>query len=165
MFAPKNILVPTDFSEYSDRAFIKALDIAHLCNSQIFLLHIIDRTIQLFVADYCLDNKLVERFEHESIITSNENLQKVIKRVAESKKVKIIPDVKRGIPSEEILKTQQEQEIDLIVIASHGKKGMKPSIGSVADEVVRGARCPVLLERNRMDKQFPDAALLTSRKL
>jgi universal stress protein A len=147
MFAPKNILVPTDFSEYSYRAFKKSLDIAKLHNSRIFLLHIIDRTVQQFVTDYCLDSKVVERVVNESIITSNEKLQMMIDRYPESKEVKIITDVRRGIPFEEILKNQQEQEIDLIVIASHGRTDLiKPFIGSVAERVMRGAKCTVLLE-------------------
>jgi len=147
MFAPKNILVPTDFSEYSYRAFKKSLDIAKLHNSRIFLLHIIDQTVQQFVTDYCLDSKVVERVVNESIITSNEKLQMMIDRYPESKEVKIITDVRRGIPFEEILKNQQEQEIDLIVIASHGRTGLiKLFIGSVAERVMKGAKCTVLLE-------------------
>jgi universal stress protein A len=84
---------------------------------------------------------------NESIITSNEKLQMMIDRYPESKEVKIITDVRRGIPFEEILKNQQEQEIDLIVIASHGRTDLiKPFIGSVAERVMRGAKCTVLLE-------------------
>jgi nucleotide-binding universal stress UspA family protein len=40
MFAPKNILVPTDFSEHSDRALKQAVDIASEHNSKIYLLHV-----------------------------------------------------------------------------------------------------------------------------
>jgi universal stress protein A len=149
MFAPKNILAPTDFSEYSAQAFKKALDIAKSHNSRIFLLHIIDGTIQQFVTDYCLDGKIVERVVNESIITSNEKIQKVIVRFPGSKEVKIITDVRRGVPSEEILKTQKEEEIDLIVIASRGRTGLKKLlIGSVTEKVMRGAACHVLLVKS-----------------
>ena len=149
MFAPKNILVPTDFSEYSGQAFKKALDIAKLHSSGIFLLHIIDGTMQQFVTDYCFDSKILERVVSESIIRSNENLQKMVEKSPGSKGVKIITDVRRGVPFEEILKTQQEQEIDLIVMAFHGRTGLKINpIGSVTERVTRGAGCTVLLVKN-----------------
>jgi len=149
LFVPKSILVPTDFSEFSDKAFKYALDIAKRNNARIFLLHVIDGTIQRFIADYCIDTKVVERVVSESVITSNANLQKMIDSISEKKEVKIITDVRRGVPYEEILKNQQEQEIDLIVIASHGRTGLKKLfIGSVAEKVIREAECTVLLVRN-----------------
>jgi nucleotide-binding universal stress UspA family protein len=51
---------------------------------------------------------------------------------------------------EEILKEQQSKKMDLIVIASHGKTGLLSHlIGSVAEKVARGAKCPVMLVRNK----------------
>ena len=149
MFEPKTILVPTDFSKFSNKAFKYALDIAMRYNSRIFLLHVIDSTIQQFVADYCIDTRVAERVVNESIITSNENVKKMIDSFSETKEVKIITDVRRGIPYEEILKNQQEHEIDLIVIASQGRTGLrKLLIGSVTEKVIREAGCPVLLVKN-----------------
>jgi nucleotide-binding universal stress UspA family protein len=58
--------------------------------------------------------------------------------------------VKKGTPYEEILKDQMEKNIDLIVIASHGTTGLlNYFMGSVADKVTKGAKCPVLLLRNK----------------
>ncbi|MCK9197324.1 MAG: universal stress protein, partial [Syntrophales bacterium] len=66
--------------------------------------------------------------------------------IGEAKKLKIVFDVKNGNPAEVILTEQQEKKIDLIVIASHGKTGlMKQLMGSVADKVVKGAKCPVIV--------------------
>jgi nucleotide-binding universal stress UspA family protein len=60
----------------------------------------------------------------------------------------VVFDVRSGIPYEEILKEQQERKADLIVIASHGRTGLlKSLIGSVAERVMREAKCPVLLVR------------------
>lgn len=149
MFSPQNLLVPTDFSEFSELAFKKALNIARVHNSSIFLLHIIDGTIQQFVTDYCFDKKLVDRVVHESIVSANEKLKKKIEKFPEAKEVKIITDVRRGVPYEEILGSQEEQEIDLIVISSHGRTGLKKMlIGSVTEKVLRGAACSVLLVKS-----------------
>jgi hypothetical protein len=53
MFKPNKILVPTDFSEYSDKALQKALDIAKEEGSEILLFHVIHDDFQTCVVDYC----------------------------------------------------------------------------------------------------------------
>ena len=146
MFHPRKILVPTDFSEDSDLAFRMALSIAVTYQARIFLLHVISSTVQLSLADYSLEQSIVDRVLNESIVFSNEKLQEVIDKNQQSGNIKIIPDVRKGQPHEEILKEASERKIDLIVIASHGKTGLqKYFIGSVTEKVMKEAKCPVLL--------------------
>ncbi len=146
MFAPRNILVPTDFSKYSDAAIKKAIDIATQHNSNIYLLHVIDRQIQQCAVDYCLDYAVVKQLEKASIKESKGKLKKEADGIIKNKKIKVIFDIKNGVPSEVILSEQKAKKINLIVIASHGKTGLlKHLMGSVADKVVRGAKCPVLI--------------------
>ncbi len=144
MFAPKNILVPTDFSAYSDKALKKAVEIASEHKSKIYLLHVVDEIVQCAV-DYCLDVSLVKQVEKQSLGFAREKLQKEAEGFAKSKGIQIIVDVKMGDTYETILKEQKDKRIDLIVIASHGKKGVIHRLGSIADKVMRGAKCPVLL--------------------
>jgi len=144
MFAPKNILVPTDFSAYSDKALKKAVEIASEHKSKIYLLHVVDEIMQCAV-DYCLDISLVKQVEKQSLNFAKEKLQKEAEAFARSKNVQIIVDVKMGDTYETILKEQKDKRIDLIVIASSGKKGVIHHLGSIADKVMRGAKCPVLL--------------------
>lgn len=146
MFPPKRILVPTDFSEFSGRAFRQAIDLAKLFNAKIYLLHVINAGAQQCVADYCLSTMIMKRIENESIVSTDENLRKEIRMYSGSGDVEIIPTLKKGFPEEEIIKEQEEKNIDLIVMASHGKNGfMKHLLGSVAERVMRGSTCPVLL--------------------
>ncbi|TRZ76083.1 MAG: universal stress protein [Deltaproteobacteria bacterium] len=150
MFQPRKILVPTDFSEDSDLAFQMALSIAVKYQARIFLLHVISNTVQQSLSDYCLDQGIVARVLNESIVFSNEKLQEVIDKNRQSGDIKVIPDVRKGQPYEEILKEASERKIDLIVIASHGKTGLqKYFIGSVTEKVMKEAKCPVLLIRSR----------------
>jgi universal stress protein A len=144
MFAPKNILVPTDFSAYSDKALKKAVEIASQHKSKIYLLHVVDEVMQCAV-DYCLEISLVKQIEKQSLKFAKEKLQKEVEELAPSKSIQIIADVKMGDTYETILKEQKDKRIDLIVIASHGKKGVVHHLGSIADKVMRGAKCPVLL--------------------
>jgi nucleotide-binding universal stress UspA family protein len=138
--------VPTDFSQDSDLAFRMALSIAVNYQARIFLLHVISKQD---LADYCLDQNIVDRVLNESIVFSNEKLQEVIDKNQQCRNIRVIPDVRRGQPYEEILNEASERKIDLIVIASHGKTGLqKYFIGSVTEKVMKEAKCPVLLVRS-----------------
>jgi universal stress protein A len=75
-------------------------------------------------------------------------MQEEANKILQSKKIDVAFDVKSGSPYEEILREQQERKADLIVIASHGRTGiLKSLIGTVAERVMREAKCPVLLIR------------------
>jgi len=146
MFRPKNILVPTDFSKYSDMALKQAVDLAEEFHARIYLLHVIDEGIQQCVADYCLSEEVMIQLDRDSLKTSKEKLEKEVRRIAKAKKVAVSFDIKKGTPAEVILKEQKTKKIDLIVIASHGRTGLlKNLMGSIADKVSKGATCPVML--------------------
>jgi nucleotide-binding universal stress UspA family protein len=147
MFTPKNILVPIDFSENSEKAFRDALDIAKKFESSVYILHAVN-LVQQCAVDYCIDISAVERLENESVEKSKEALQKMIDKFPESKGLKFIIDVKKGHPYEEILKEQQDKKIDLIVMGSHSKKSVIGHfLGSIADKVSHSVKCPVLIMR------------------
>lgn len=148
MFEPKKILVPTDFSQHSDRALQEAIGIAEKFNAKIYLLHVIDKNVQQCVADYCLSQEVVNELEHESVTKSREMMTDEVSKVTKKAPVEIEFDVKKGVPYDEILKEQDEKGIDLIVIASHGRSGvMGHVLGNVADRVTEKARSEVLLVR------------------
>ena len=147
MLIPTRILVPTDFSEYSDRAIKQAVDIAEQNNAKIYLLHVVDR-LQQCAIDYCIPVETMMKVQSDSEKEASRKMQDEAKKITQAKKIDVTFDVKSGVPFEEILKGQQERKADLIVIASHGRTGiMKSLIGSVAEKVMREAKCPVLLVR------------------
>jgi len=148
MFAPKKILVPTDFSKYSDNALKQALDIAQQQKGKIYLLHVIG-IIQQCAIDYCLDQATVEELEMKASKAATERMQKQINKVAKSMQVEIIPEIRKGTPAKEILEAQQKNRIDLLVIASHGMTGILSHLGSVAEKVARQAKCPVYIVRSK----------------
>jgi nucleotide-binding universal stress UspA family protein len=149
MFTLKTILVPTDFSQSSDRALEKAFDMAEKYNAKVILLHVIDEKVQQCTADFCLRNEEVSELEEE-------NTKRFIQRLVDeatafkgSRHVEIDYDLKKGAPAEVILDEQLRTGTDLIIIGSHGKKGiMKHLIGSVTDKVVRAAKSPVMVVRD-----------------
>jgi universal stress protein A len=146
MFSPKNILVPTDFSDFSDKALGIACDLAREHNSSVRLLHVVE-VIQQCVADYCLDSAIVSDVQTKIVESATNLLQKQLAKVVPSGDVAVAPDLRQGIPHREILKAQETLGIDLIVIASHGKTGILGHLGSVTDKISRAAKCPVLVVR------------------
>ena len=147
MFTPKSILVPTDFSEFSDRAVLQAADIAEQNNAKIFLLHVVDK-LQQCAIDYCIPIETMMKVQSDSEKEAAKKMREEAEKILKTKNIDLVFDVKAGIPYEEILKEQQERKADLIVIASHGRTGLlRTLIGSVAERVMREAKCPVLLVR------------------
>jgi universal stress protein A len=149
MFAPKTILVPTDFSEFSDFALEEAVDIARQQKAKIFLFHV-NTAVQKCVVDYCLDDATVKMVEEKSMESANSMMKKQIDAVLKVKDVEIVNDIAIGVPHEEILREQEAKNIDLIVIASHGRTGLMGHImGSVTEKVTRGAKCPVIVAKKK----------------
>jgi universal stress protein A len=148
MFDPKKILVPTDFSESSEKALKEAIDVAAKYHSKIYVLHVIDKAVQQCAADYCIPAEVMEQFEKESVNSSQKKMKEEVANLAGSKAVEIDFDIKKGVPFDEILKEQDERGIDLIIMATHGRTGLsKFMLGSVADKVLKKATAPVLLVR------------------
>lgn len=150
MFAPKKILVSTDFSEFSDDALSDAIDIAAQYKAAIYLLHVLD-VVQQCSVDYCLPFEAVEAVRREAIKSARDMMERQIERVKKAGGIEIETDIVEGRSvSEEILHVQKTKDVDLIVIASHGRSGLLHHLlGSVADKVTRGATCPVYLVRRQ----------------
>ncbi|MCG6537282.1 MAG: universal stress protein [Syntrophales bacterium LBB04] len=147
MFSPQNILVPTDFSVYSDRALQQSIDIARQFNAKIHLLHVISVVIECGI-EYCLESKTLDLLENHTILAAKDMIQKQLDKFPESKAIEIIINIRQGNIYEEILKAQQEKKVDLTVIASQGQtEFLDHLIGSVAERVLRHSNSNVLLVR------------------
>ncbi len=146
MLVPTNILVPTDFSEYSDRALAQALDIAVEYNARVFLLHVVHESFHLSNLDFTLPKETIQLMKDGVVPWAKESLQSQLDAFPQAAHIQVTTSVCRGVPYEEILKEAKDEGIDLIVIASLGRTGIaKYLIGSVARNVLKGATCPVLL--------------------
>ncbi|MBI4835018.1 MAG: universal stress protein [Planctomycetes bacterium] len=148
MIRIKNILVPTDFSSLSDKALSHAIDIAQKYGARVYVIHVVD-VIQQCSVDYCIDVDIMQRLEREAISHAKESIQKQLNKLSMPKGLEIEPDVKQGTAYLTILKEQDEMKIDLIVVGAHKKKRfINYFLGSVADKIIRGASCPVLVVKS-----------------
>jgi universal stress protein A len=141
MFAPKKILVPTDFSKFSDSALAEAMDMARQYKSIIYLLHVVGVVEQ----DYNLPGKMWEGLRRRFVKSAKEIMEQQVKRSGKTKDIEIVMEIRDGTPVYGVILKQQEAKgVDLIVIAPSGKTGLY-HLGSVADKVTRDATCPVYL--------------------
>jgi universal stress protein A len=152
MLKPTKILVPTDFSEHSDKALRQALDIASEYKAKVYALHVVDEKLETTTgydrSSLIINLDEIEKFEKDLLHGAREKLRKEIEKFGGHGNAPIIQIVARGVPYEEILREQEKLGVDLIVIASLGRSGVAGFlIGSVANNVLRGAKCPVLLTK------------------
>lgn len=139
-FQGKKILVPLDFSEESHQAVDTALEIASSA-ADICVIHI--------ASDLAVSSPEVIWEVHTDEIRSK-NIEKAFhKEFADEKYRELQFFVAFGDPGHGIADYAQQTAVDLIVMPSHGRTGIKRLlIGSVAERVLRLAHCPVLVLRH-----------------
>lgn len=129
------ILAPLDGSELAQEALGPVRLLAERTGAIVTLLHV----VPLRYADYAGNDR---EEAHEYLTTMAEDLKRT--------GVQAEPRVRRGEPTEEIVREALEQKSDLVVISSHGRTGLaRWAFGSVAEQVVRASPAPVLVIRAR----------------
>ena len=146
----KKILVPTDFSEHAEHAFNHATAIARWTGAELLVLHVVEKFMDhsLLYSDVWPFQKPVKQYYQDLE-------ERTAKRLKDQVSQLVGPDitfrviVSTGTPSPEIVATAGREDVDLIVIATHGRGGLRGAlIGSTTDRVIHKASCPVLVMRS-----------------
>jgi len=138
----RRILFPTDFSEYADYAWPFALQFAQEFGAEVHLLHVVARPPHMTEA-YAL-NFDPEKFTQALTNEACTSLERLV-QAAKDRNVESRSAVRIGVDFHEIIDYARTCQIDLIVMATHGRTGLAHAlVGSVAEKVVRKAPCPVL---------------------
>lgn len=145
----KRILLPTDGSEHAKKAGEHAIMIANAGLADLVVLSVVDAGYLDALTEDDLKQKLDKSLKKEG----KEAVENFSAQLMESKcqgvcqqNVNLKTEIKQGNPAEVILKTIEEDEIDLVVMGSSGKHALTKFVyGSVTDKVVRSAKCPVLV--------------------
>ena len=139
----KRILLPTDGSKYSEKSEKHALALAASNNAEIIALSVIENSFSLNLPDSDTVAEINQLLKEENL----ENLKNVEKLRDEAGfDIKITPKIAEGFPAKVILETIDAEDIDLVVMGSSGKSGIdKFLMGSVAEKVVKSAKCNVLI--------------------
>jgi nucleotide-binding universal stress UspA family protein len=158
MTAFKHLLVPTDFGEAAGRALEMAMALASSSEARITLLH----TCWIPPMAYAgLDAGGMYWPTDELAKAAKKELEAAIS-LAKTKQgnARIEPLLVSGSPWEQIITAAKERGVDLIVMGTHGRRGVAHALlGSVAEKVVRLSPVPVLTVGTPADKQEKERAL------
>jgi nucleotide-binding universal stress UspA family protein len=145
MLTIRTILHATDFSERSERAFHLACSLARDHGARLVILHVYPPPVA--------HGEVVARRQPNGY---EEELWNTLRQLqAPDPKVKVEHRLEEGEAAAEILRVARESSCDLIVLGMHGRTGLRRLLmGSVAEQVVRQAPCPVLT----VTTPFPSAA-------
>jgi nucleotide-binding universal stress UspA family protein len=140
----KKILCAVDFSEVSSKVADYAQTLAKSLGASVKILYVAPSLSQY--VGFHVPPTSIETFVGE-ILTGAEKSMEVF--VQENfTEVEAEPKVVTGYASDEILNFAQEEQVDLIIMGTHGRKGIDRILfGSVAEKVVKGAKVPVLTIR------------------
>ncbi len=142
MNLPTNILVSTDYGESSNAALEYSVALAAKLDAKVSLLHVIGvpaygvPELGLAVTSTMID----------TLVKDNQVV--LDKLVAKFTQVKVTPILRTGEPRDQIVQTADEIHAELIIMGTHGRRGVSRALlGSVAESVLRHAHCPVLTIR------------------
>jgi nucleotide-binding universal stress UspA family protein len=157
MLKLKKILLPTDFSRCAEQALAHTVFLAEKHSAEIHLLHV----ITLFEDQPLLVNDEIAETE-EMIRKLEDMVEKQLNKVVNSHgsaDLVINKITRRGISAAPIiLEYASDQNIDLIVMGTHGRRGLGHLLlGSSTEEVVRMAKCPVFSVRESEKPKSLDA--------
>ncbi len=146
MMTIRNILLPTDFSRCSDQALIHALLLAERYDARLSIVHVL---LPLEHDPHEPGHRMpdIESVQNDIDLRSSDQLKNAIGR--SYRDISIEQTTIRGVSAAAaILEYAADRAIDLIVMGTHGRRGLNHfMLGSVAEEVVRLAPCPVLTVR------------------
>lgn len=139
----QHILIAADFSNHTDRVIQRAKALAETNNTRLSLCHIVE--------DFPLTD-----FAYEPMISVDIDMREALlaagqkQLTALGEKFGIDSDsqwIEFGNPSRDVVRIAEEQQVDLIIVGSHGRKGIKILLGSTANAILHHARCDVLAVR------------------
>jgi len=141
----RRILWPTDFSPIAKAALPYAADMATERGADLVLLHVLPSVPPYAVAE--ISGAFLDRLDRETRSKAAAELRKLAAG-GKHPGLRTRTVVAKGVTFDQILRVARRLRCDLIVLATHGRTGLRHVLmGSVAENVVRRAPCPVLTVR------------------
>lgn len=139
----EKILIATDGSEKNKSAVEEAVKIARVCGSTVYAVYVMDESLMKSAIEVPISEDLYRRIRDEG-----EKAVNWVKETAQG--VNLETFILSGRPAHVITGFAEQKKVDLIIVGTQGKSGIERFLlGSVADEVIRTAVCPVLTIRSR----------------
>ena len=155
--AVRRILVPVDFSEAAEMAVHHATEIAQTYGAEVHLLHVVEEVV--YPSAYGIEPALFPK--DEVVMRVEKTLGEIAQEDIGYERVQVASTI--GYAPMTILDYVQENEIDLVVIATHGRSGLdRMLLGSVAERVIRQSPVPVFDVKPDRKLLLPDARAETA---
>lgn len=153
----KHILMPTDGSEHSERAIVRGIELAKLCNSRVTGIHVVPDYHLMIAYEGAFDPVTEEKIEEEARQRAASFLDFVKKAAAASNVPCDTVVATSDHPYDAIVNIANERGCDLIVMTLRYRKGLvKLIMGNEATRVLHRASIPVLVFRGIMSADHPD---------
>lgn len=137
----RRILLATDLSGASEAATIHALDLAHDLDAELLAVSVIDPSSLRLPGG-------ASAARVDQVRSSRETAAQDLVAEGRKRSVRVVFLIWEGDPGESIVDAARSEQVDLVVVGSHGRgRAGRFLIGSVSDHVVRHAPCPVLVVR------------------
>ena len=147
----KRMLVPLDGSELAEAIFTYAKELAGKLNIDVILLNVCTPEENEFIP---MHQAYIDHAA-EVVLRQSQKVEKPKATEPAAKGIKMTGELAVGYPAEEIIRYSEENKIDLILMATHGRSGLKRwTLGSVADKVLRASKIPVLLIHPRVPDEI-----------
>ncbi|MGD2270238.1 MAG: universal stress protein [Desulfobacterales bacterium] len=141
----KKILYPTDFSDVSQKALDYIKQLKEAGSKSVIVLHVINQRTIDSLGQHAVGGTKVDQWIKTVKEVANQSLMKIEKELKESG-FEVKGKIKVGIPLREILQAEEEEDISVIVIGSHGRTNIEEMfLGSVSEKVIRKCKKPVLV--------------------
>ncbi len=154
-----SILFTHDGSKLSNLAIAHVASLASTFGAHVYVLQVVDSITQVVtavnIANVTMDAQeiFVDIAKSERKI-AKQNVQTIKDKLEHAGVTKCSTLIRQGDARDEIVKVAKEMDCDLIVMSTHGRSGLKRAfLGSIAEDVVRHAPCPVFLIRAKQDIQ------------
>ncbi len=146
MIALRNILVAVDPSEPHPRVLARALALAAVAHASLHVLTVVTEPLHEPWTGYTPGLALINEVDRERDV-AHQRLERLVPHAA-VRAGRITMATAWGEPAEEIVRYARRHDVDLIVCGTHGRSGLNRLLmGSVAEQVLRAAPCPVLTLR------------------
>lgn len=134
----RHILVGLDLTDETPQVLSKAIQIARTYHAQLSIAHVLEPITFAYGGDMPLD---ISEVQAQQVQRAESELQELIKNID----YPIVQEhVLVGQPASELHYLAEQQEADLIIVGSHGRKGFALLLGSTPNSVLHGATCDVL---------------------
>jgi nucleotide-binding universal stress UspA family protein len=145
------ILLATDGSAFAESAATTAMALAKKCSAELRCVTVVEHPPYYGTpeASALYDAELYRSLASELEKLGQEAVERLAARI-EEEGVKTSSVVRHGAPAQELCGEAEDWKADLLVLSTHGRTGLSRLVlGSVANQVVNGADCPVLLHKAR----------------